>query len=138
VNLGGGVGIPYLPEQNAVDYEALAAGIKKAYDETIKPAGLDPLGIHTEWGRAITGPYGWLVARAVHRKSIYREYIGLDACMADRMRPGLYGAYHHITVLRCKRKNPTLQTANGAHLVRQAPAERNPDPPTGAAKQKAY
>jgi diaminopimelate decarboxylase len=98
VNLGGGVGIPYLPEQTAVDYEALAAGIKAAYDDVIVPAGLDPLGIRTEWGRAITGPYGWLVSRAVHRKSTYREYIALDACMADLMRPALYGAYHHITV----------------------------------------
>jgi diaminopimelate decarboxylase len=98
VNLGGGVGIPYRIEQDAVDYEALASGIKKAYDALIVPAGLDPLVIHTEWGRAITGPYGWLITRAIHRKRIYREYIGLDACMADLMRPGLYGAYHHITV----------------------------------------
>jgi diaminopimelate decarboxylase len=98
VNLGGGVGIPYRPEQEAVDYETLTAGIKAAYDEIIVPAGLDPLGIRTEWGRTVTGPHGWLVARAIHKKSIYREYIGLDACMADLMRPGLYGAYHHITV----------------------------------------
>jgi diaminopimelate decarboxylase len=98
VNLGGGIGIPYRPDQEALDYESLAAGIKKAYDEIIVPAGLDPLGIHTEWGRVITGPYGWLVSRAIHRKHIYREYIGLDACMADLMRPGLYGAYHHITI----------------------------------------
>jgi diaminopimelate decarboxylase len=98
VNLGGGVGIPYRPEQKAIDYQYLAEGIRKAYDEIILPAGLDPLGIHTEWGRAVTGPYGWLVARAIHRKSIYREYIGLDACMADLMRPALYGAYHHITI----------------------------------------
>jgi diaminopimelate decarboxylase len=98
VNLGGGVGIPYRPEQSAVDYSKLAAGIKQAYNALIVPGGLDPLGIHTEWGRVITGPYGWLVARAVHTKRIYREYIGLDSCMADLMRPALYGAYHHITV----------------------------------------
>ncbi len=99
VNLGGGVGIPYKPDQEAVDVEALGRGIKQAYDEIIVPSGLDPLGIHIEWGREITGPYGWLVARAIHRKSIYREYIGLDACMADLMRPALYSsAYHHITV----------------------------------------
>jgi diaminopimelate decarboxylase len=98
VNLGGGVGIPYRPEQAAVDYGILAAGIQKAYDEIIKPAGLDPLGIRTEWGRVITGPYGWLVARAIHKKEIYRSYIGLDSCMADLMRPALYGAYHHITI----------------------------------------
>jgi diaminopimelate decarboxylase len=98
VNLGGGVGIPYRPDQEAIDYGFLAKGIKKAYDEIILPAGLDPLGVRTEWGRVVTGPYGWLAARAIHRKSIYREYIGLDACMADLMRPALYGAYHHITV----------------------------------------
>jgi diaminopimelate decarboxylase len=97
-NLGGGVGIPYKPEQEAIDYQALTAGIQKAYNEILKPAGLDPMGIHTEWGRVITGPYGWLVARAVHKKEIYRNYIGLDACMADLMRPALYGAYHHITI----------------------------------------
>ena len=98
VNLGGGVGIPYHPDQEAVDYQVLAAGIQKAYNEVIKPAGLDPLGIRTEWGRVITGPYGWFVARAIHKKEIYRNYIGLDACMADFMRPAYYGAYHHITV----------------------------------------
>ncbi len=98
INLGGGVGIPYKPEQEAVDYQVLTAGIQKAYNEIIKPAGLDPMNIHTEWGRVITGPYGWLVTRAVHKKEIYRSYIALDACMADLMRPALYGAYHHITV----------------------------------------
>jgi len=103
VNLGGGVGIPYRPEQKAVDYQALAEGIRSAYDEIALPAGLGsaapaPLGIRTEWGRVITGPHGWLVARAIHKKEIYRNYIGLDACMADLMRPALYGAYHHISV----------------------------------------
>ena len=98
INLGGGVGIPYKPEQEAVDYQVLAAGIQKAYNEIIKPAGLDPMNIRTEWGRVVTGPYGWLVSRAVHKKEIYRNYIALDACMADLMRPALYGAYHHITV----------------------------------------
>ncbi|GHU09206.1 diaminopimelate decarboxylase [Spirochaetia bacterium] len=98
INLGGGVGIPYRPEQEAVDYEKLAAGISTAYNEILVPADMANTGIHTEWGRVITGPYGWLVTRAIHTKSIYREYIGVDACMADLMRPGLYGAYHHITV----------------------------------------
>jgi len=98
INLGGGVGIPYKPDQEAVDYQVLTAGIQKAYNEIIKPAGLDPMNIRTEWGRTITGPYGWLVARAIHKKEIYRNYIGLDACMADLMRPALYGAYHHITI----------------------------------------
>ncbi|MDR0524247.1 MAG: diaminopimelate decarboxylase [Spirochaetaceae bacterium] len=98
VNLGGGIGIPYRPDQEGIEYTRLAEGLKGLYDKIIRPAGLDPLGIHTEWGRVITGPYGWLVSRAIHRKSIYREYIGLDASMADLMRPGLYGAYHHITI----------------------------------------
>ncbi|MCL2276496.1 MAG: diaminopimelate decarboxylase [Treponema sp.] len=98
INLGGGVGIPYKPDQTAVDYQVLVSGIKKAYDEILIPAGLDPMEIRTEWGRVVTGPYGWLVARAVHKKEIYRNYIALDACMADLMRPALYGAYHHITV----------------------------------------
>jgi diaminopimelate decarboxylase len=98
VNLGGGVGIPYRPDDAPVDYDVLAEGLKAQYDAILKPAGLDNLAIHTEWGRAMTGPYGWLVARAIHSKDIYRRYIGLDASMADLMRPGMYGAYHHITV----------------------------------------
>ncbi|MDR3336697.1 MAG: diaminopimelate decarboxylase [Treponema sp.] len=98
VNLGGGVGIPYKGEQEAIDWDELAQGLKKLYDSILVPAGLGGLGIHTEYGRPITGPYGWLVSRAIHTKSIYREYIGLDSCMADLMRPALYGAYHHITV----------------------------------------
>jgi diaminopimelate decarboxylase len=98
VNLGGGVGIPYRPGEKAVNYKVLVAGIQKAYNEIIKPAGLDPLGIRTEWGRVVTGPYGWLVTRAIHKKEIYRNYIGLDASMADLMRPALYGAYHHISI----------------------------------------
>jgi diaminopimelate decarboxylase len=99
INLGGGVGIPYRPEQEAVDYTVLATGIQNAYNEILKPAGLDGMGIRTEWGRTITGPYGWLVTRAIHKKEIYRNYIALDACMADLMRPALYTAYHHITVM---------------------------------------
>ncbi|GMO59831.1 MAG: diaminopimelate decarboxylase [Termitinemataceae bacterium] len=98
INLGGGVGIPYKPEDTAIAWDSLALGIKKVYDEIIVKAGLDPLGIHTEYGRPITGPYGYLVSRAVHSKKIYRNYIGLDSCMADLMRPALYGSYHHITV----------------------------------------
>jgi diaminopimelate decarboxylase len=98
INLGGGLGIPYRPEQEAVSWEALASGLKALYDRILVPAGLGGLGIHTEYGRPITGPYGWLVARAIHKKEIYRNYISLDSCMADLMRPALYGAYHHITI----------------------------------------
>lgn len=98
INLGGGVGIPYKPEDVAVDYRTLAAGLKAAFDRIMLPAGLGGTGIRTEWGRNITGPYGWLVTRAIHRKDIYRRYIGADASMADLMRPAMYGAYHHITV----------------------------------------
>ncbi len=99
VNLGGGIGIPYKPEQHAVSYEEVAAGIHKKYDEIIQKNNLHPLKIYLECGRAITGPYGYLVTSAIHLKQIYKEYVGCDACMANLMRPALYGAYHHITVL---------------------------------------
>jgi len=98
VDLGGGIGIPYKPGQKAVDYDYVATGIAKAYDEVVKPAGLDPLGISFECGRPFTGPYGWLVTKAIHEKHIYRDYVGVDASMADLMRPGMYGAYHHVSV----------------------------------------
>ena len=98
INLGGGLGIPYRPEQEAVNWEELAGGLKELYDEILVKGGLDGIAIHSEYGRPITGPYGWLVTRAIHKKEIYRSYIGLDACMADLMRPGLYGAYHHISI----------------------------------------
>lgn len=98
VDLGGGLGIPYRPGQRAVDYDDVARLIRAEYDRVIVPHGLDPLRICWECGRPITGPYGWLVTRAVHQKHIYREYIGVDASMADLMRPGMYGAYHHVSV----------------------------------------
>lgn len=99
VNLGGGIGIPYRPDQTAVDYERVSTGIRKLYQEKIAGSGLDPLRIVMENGRVITGPYGYLVSRVIHRKSTYKEYVGLDSSMANLMRPGMYGAYHHITVL---------------------------------------
>ena len=99
VNLGGGFGIPYRPEQKAIDLEYVSDKIRERYEQIIVPAGLHPLKIFMESGRMITGPYGYLVARAIHRKNIYKNYIGLDACMANLMRPALYGAYHHITVV---------------------------------------
>jgi diaminopimelate decarboxylase len=98
VNLGGGIGIPYRPEQQAVDLQAVGAGVRKLYDEKIVQAGLGPLDVCLECGRMVTGPYGWLVSRVLHKKSTYKNYVGLDACMANLMRPALYGAYHHITV----------------------------------------
>ena len=98
VDLGGGLGIPYKPEQKAVDYDEVAKGIRAEYDRVVVPAGLDPLAIYWECGRPITGPYGWLITTAIHKKHIYREYVALDACMADLMRPGMYGAYHEVTV----------------------------------------
>lgn len=98
VDLGGGIGIPYKPDQKAVDYDEIAKGIRAEYDRVIVPANLDPLEIHWECGRPITGPYGWLITTAIHKKHIYREYIGVDSCMADLMRPGMYGAYHEVTV----------------------------------------
>ena len=98
VDLGGGLGIPYKPEQKAVDYDEVAKKIRAEYDRVVVPAGLDPLAIYWECGRPITGPYGWLITTAVHQKHIYREYIAVDACMADLMRPGMYGAYHEVTV----------------------------------------
>lgn len=99
VNLGGGIGIPYRPEQDEVDLEAVGAGIHKLYQEIMEPAGLGNCAIAMESGRAITGPYGYLVSTAIHRKDTYKHYIGLDSCMANLMRPALYGAYHHITVI---------------------------------------
>ena len=99
VNLGGGVGIPYRPEEEPVNLEFVGEGVKKAYQEIIIPAGLNGLAIAMELGRAITGPYGWLVATAIHEKKTYKDYIGLDACMANLMRPAMYGAYHHIVVI---------------------------------------
>lgn len=99
INLGGGIGIPYRPEQDAVDLEALGKGVQKLYNNILVPAGLDKVAIAYESGRAITGPYGYLVTTVLHEKKTYKDYIGVDACMANLMRPALYGAYHHIQVV---------------------------------------
>jgi diaminopimelate decarboxylase len=99
VNLGGGIGIPYRPDDEPVDLAALGQEVKAVYDELVVPAGLHPLKVFTENGRCITGPYGYLVTEAIHEKHIYKDYVGVDACMSNLMRPGMYGAYHHITVL---------------------------------------
>jgi diaminopimelate decarboxylase len=98
-NLGGGIGIPYKNEHKPVDLIRVSNGIRELYDELIVGNGLAPLKIFFESGRAITGPYGFLVARVLHVKETYKKYAGLDACMANLMRPALYGAYHHISVL---------------------------------------
>ena len=89
VNLGGGIGIPYRPEDKKPDIRTIARGIKAHYDRLIAANGLDPLMVCLECGRMITGPYGYLVTTAIHRKNIYRDYIGVDACMANLMRPAL-------------------------------------------------
>ncbi len=99
INLGGGIGIPYRPEDKAVDLEAVGRGIRESYEKNFLGAGLPHARLCFECGRVITGPYGCLVSRVLHVKHTYRDYVGMDACMANLMRPALYGAYHHITVL---------------------------------------
>jgi diaminopimelate decarboxylase len=99
VNLGGGIGIPYHPRQQSVDLGVVSEGIRHAYTGTIVPNGLHPLKLGMECGRLITGPHGFLVTTVRHIKRTYKTFAGLDACMADLMRPAIYGAYHHIIVL---------------------------------------
>ena len=99
INLGGGFGIPYRPEEEPVNYAAIGAGVQRLYNHILRPVGLGDTAIRTESGRAMTGDAGWLVSTVLHRKDTYKHYIGLDSCMANLMRPALYGAYHHITVL---------------------------------------
>ena len=98
INIGGGIGIPYRPDQKAMDLEYVGKGIEAAYKKCIAERGIKPLKLFMECGRCITGPYGYLVARVRHIKSTYRMYAGLDACMSNLMRPALYGAYHEIVV----------------------------------------
>ena len=99
INLGGGFGIPYRPEENPVNYAVIGAGVQRLYNHILRPVGLGDTAIRTESGRAMTGDAGWLVSTVLHEKDTYKHYIGLDSCMANLMRPALYGAYHHITVL---------------------------------------
>ncbi len=99
INLSGGIGIPYKPDQEPNDIRAIGAGVKKVYEEVLVPAGMGDVAIYTELGRFMTGPYGCLVTRAIHAKHTYKEYIGCDACAVNLMRPAMYGAYHHITVM---------------------------------------
>ena len=99
VNLSGGIGIPYRPDQKPNDILAIGEGVRQVFEEIMVPAGLGDVAIFTELGRFMLGPYGNLITKAVHEKHIYKEYIGVDACAANLMRPAIYGAYHHITVL---------------------------------------
>lgn len=99
INLSGGVGIAYKPEQTPNDIKVIGEGVHKVYDEILVPAGMGDVEIYTEMGRFMTGPYGMLVTKVIHEKKIYKDYIGVDACAVNLMRPAMYGAYHHITVL---------------------------------------
>ena len=99
INLSGGVGVPYRPEQKANDIAIIGEGVRKAYEEILVPAGMGDVSICTELGRFMLAPYGHLVTRAMHEKHTHKEYIGVDACAANLMRPAIYGAYHHITVM---------------------------------------
>ncbi len=98
INLSGGIGIPYKPDQEANDIAVIGEGVRKVYEEVLTPAGMDDVAIYTELGRFMLGPYGCLVTKVIHEKHTHKEYIGVDACAANLMRPAIYGAYHHITV----------------------------------------
>ena len=99
INLSGGVGVPYRPEQSANDILEIGREVRRVYEEILVPAGLGEVAIYTEMGRFMLAPYGALVTKAIHEKHIYKDYIGVDACAVNLMRPAMYGAYHHITVL---------------------------------------
>lgn len=99
INLSGGVGIPYTPEQEPNDIRLIGEGVRKEYEKILVPAGMGDVAIYTEMGRFMMGPYGALVTQAIHEKHTHKEYIGVDACAVNLMRPAMYGAYHHITVL---------------------------------------
>ena len=99
INLSGGIGIPYRPEQEPNDIAVIGEGVRKVYEEILVPAGMGDVALYTELGRFMLGPYGCLVTQAIHEKHTHKEYIGVDACAVNLMRPAMYGAYHHITVL---------------------------------------
>ena len=99
INLSGGIGIPYTPDQEPNDIRIIGDGVHRVYEEVLVPAGMGDLAIYTELGRYMMGPYGCLVTTAIHEKHTYKEYIGVDACAVNLMRPAMYGAYHHITVM---------------------------------------
>lgn len=99
INLSGGIGIPYRPDQEPNDIKAIGEGVRKVYEEVLVPAGMGGVALFTELGRFMMGPYGCLVTKAIHEKHTHKEYIGVDACAVNLMRPAMYGAYHHITVM---------------------------------------
>ncbi len=99
INLSGGIGIPYRPDQTPNDIAVIGEEVRKVYDQVLKSAGMGDVAIYTELGRFMMGPYGALVTKVIHQKHIYKEYLGVDACAVNLMRPAMYGAYHHITVL---------------------------------------
>jgi diaminopimelate decarboxylase len=99
INLGGGIGVAYRPTDNEINLAEFGAGVEKLYQKILVPAGLDPVRILMENGRAMTGPFGYLVTQVINQKETYKKYVGVDACMSNLMRPGMYGAYHHITVV---------------------------------------
>ncbi len=99
INLSGGIGIPYRPDQEPNDIKAIGEGVRKVYEEVLVPAGMGDVAIYTELGRFMMGPYGHLIVKAIHEKHTHKEYVGVDACAVNLMRPAMYGAYHHITVL---------------------------------------
>ena len=99
INLSGGIGIPYRPDQEPNDIRIIGEGVRRVYEEVMVPAGMGDVAIYTELGRFMMGPYGCLVTKAIHEKHTYKEYIGVDACAVNLMRPAMYGAYHHITVM---------------------------------------
>lgn len=104
INLSGGIGIPYTPDQEPNDIRVIGEGVRRVYEEVLKPAKMDDIAIYTELGRFMMGAYGCLVTKAIHEKHTYKEYIGVDACAVNLMRPAMYGAYHHITVMGKEKK----------------------------------
>ena len=122
IDLGGGVGVAYKPEQTPVDFRVLSKGVEEAYNRILVANGLNDVALAYECGRMVTGPFGYLVSTAIHKKDIYRHYIGLDACMANLMRPALYGSYHHITVMgkeNAPKDNDTLTDEAALKIIQK-------------------
>jgi diaminopimelate decarboxylase len=123
VNLGGGIGIAYKPSEKPVDLKALSSEIAEQYRSIIRPTRLHPLRVAHECGRVVTGPHGYLITRVIHQKNTYKNYIGLDACMAHLMRPGMYKAYHHITIVNDDGPHPNLPSNRNLFSANQQPTD---------------